>query len=230
MMETLTGIPFNVDAVALMKQARVEAGSDDAEEFAALVRLAVRAGRPKAAFAVSFIEARAGDTVRIGGILFASRTLSRNLESVERVFPLIATCGREMDEAFPAKGDMVKEFWWDLIKTHALGAAHKHLDDHLRRKFRLGKTVTMRPGSGDAAVWPIEQQRELFSLLGDVEAGIGVRLTDSFLMLPNKTTSGIMFPSAKDFRTCEVCHREACPSRQAPFNKELWESLQHEKM
>jgi predicted transcriptional regulator len=86
----------------------------------------------------------------------------------------------------------------------------------------------MRPGSGDVTVWPIEQQQGLFSLLDDVEGAIGVKLMESCLMVPNKTTSGILFTTEEDFRSCEVCHREDCPSRHAPFNKTLWENLQHD--
>ena len=37
-----------------------------------------------------------------------------------------------------------------------------------------------------------------------------------------------MFPTEKDFRSCELCHRKACPSRHAPFNKALWDSMQHD--
>lgn len=227
-METLADIPFALDADALLAQARVEPGSDDAKDFRGLVDLATRRGRPKAAYSMAFIEAREGDAVRVGGTLFTSRTLRKNLEAVERVFPMVATCGHEMDEVFPGKGDMLKVFWWDLIKTKLLHAASHHLGEHLHRKFRLGKTATMRPGSGDADVWPIEQQRPLFALLGDVQGEIGVRLTDSFLMMPNKTTSGILFPTEKDFRTCQVCHRDPCPSRQAPFEPKLWEEMQHD--
>lgn len=227
-MHTLTDIPFALDREALMKQARVEAGTEDAAEWHALADEAQRVGRPKAAYTVAFIESRDGDTVRIGGQSFTSRTLVRNLDSVERVFPIVATCGHEMDEAFAAGGDMLKEFWWDLIKTQLLGAANRYLNEHLHRRFRLDKTATMRPGSGDASVWPIAQQKELFAVLGDVRQAIGVTLTDSCLMIPNKTTSGLMFPTEKDFRSCEVCHRENCPSRHAPFNKALWEAIQHD--
>ena len=227
-METLTRIPFSLDTGELMTEARIEAGSTDAAEFDALVELARKIGKPKAGYAVCFITGRDGDTVSIDGTGFRSRTLAHNLASVERVFPHVATCGEEMDRGFPAKGDMLKEFWWDLIKTRLLFAADQHLNDHLQRKFRLGKTVTMRPGSGDAAVWPIEQQRELFLLLGDVEKELGVQLTESFLMAPNKTISGILFPTEADFRSCEVCHRENCPSRHAAFNRKLWEELQLE--
>jgi hypothetical protein len=226
-METLTEIPFALDAATLMTQLHVEPGSDDARDLQELVDQARRVGRPKAAYAEVFVEGRAGDTVKIGGVTFTSRTLSRNLASVERLFPMVATCGCELDDAFASRGDPLKEFWWDAIKTHVLGAARQHLSDHLHRVFRLGKTASMHPGSGDASVWPIEQQRGLFALLGDVRQAIGVGLTGSCLMTPNKTVSGILFATEVDFRSCEVCHREKCPSRQAPFNTELWDTLQH---
>ena len=211
-----------------MSQTHVEAGSDDAADLQSLVDLAMDIGKPKAAYTESFVVRRDGDTVQIDDHSFESRTLAHNLESVERVFPLIATCGHEMDDGSQAKGDMLKELWWDLIKTRLLGAANKALNARLHHAFRLGKTATMRPGSGDASIWPIEQQEGLFAILGDVEQEIGVELTDSFLMKPNKTTSGLLFPTETDFRSCEVCHREDCPSRHAPFNEELWEEIQHD--
>ncbi len=226
-MEVLTEIPFSLDTDSLLTHAHLEPGSEDAAELRVLVDLAQQVGKPKAAYSTSFIEQREGDVVQIEGIAFTSRTLSRNLQPVQRVFPLVATCGHEIAEAFPAKGDMLKAFWWDLIMTQLLVAANSQLNDHLHRRFRLGKTAIMRPGSGDASVWPIEQQRGLFTLLGDVQAAIGVRLTDSFLMVPSKTTSGILFPTETDFRSCEVCHRENCPSRHAAFNEQLWEEIRH---
>lgn len=227
-MERLIDIPFAIDIESLLRETHVEAGSSDAGELQGMVDLAMQVGKPKAAYTESFVELRDGDTIQIGGVSFTSRMLSRNLESVERVFAQVVTCGCEMDEASPADGDMLKEYWWDLIKTRLLGAANKHLSDHLHDRFRLGKTATMHPGSADALIWPIEQQEELFALLGDVEGSIGVKLTESYLMLPNKSTSGILFPTETDFRSCEVCHREGCPNRHAPFSEELWEELQHE--
>jgi len=227
-MEKLLDIPFSLDTDRIVKQARVEAGSDDAAELLSLIELAESIGRPKAGYAVSFVTGRDGDKIAIENVWFRSPTLAHNLVSAERVFPHVATCGREMDQASPANGDMLKEYWWDLIKAQLLGAAGRHLSEHLHRKFRLGKTATMLPGSGDVSVWPIQQQQDLFSLLGNVENEIGVQLTDSFLMVPNKTISGLTFPTETDFQSCEVCHRENCPSRHAPFNKELWEGIQHD--
>jgi hypothetical protein len=75
----------------------------------------------------------------------------------------------------------------------------------------------MNPGSGNRNFWPIGQQRQLFQLLGDVEASVGVRLTDSFLMTPNKTVSGILFPTDVPFVSCQLCTRENCPRRRAQY-------------
>ena len=227
-MEAITSIPFELDVPALLRRVHVEPGSDDAGPFEELVDLARRVGRPKAVYAESFVEARGEETVRIDGVTFTSRALRMNLDAIERVFPVVATCGHELDLARQPSGDPLKEFWWETIKSDLLMSARKYLDEHLTRKFLLGKTSTMSPGSGDATVWPIEQQRELFALLGDVKGRIGVELTASCLMVPNKTVSGIRFPTETDFRSCQVCRREVCPSRSAPFDRELWESIQHE--
>jgi hypothetical protein len=154
--------------------------------------------------------------------------LRKNLEHAERVFPYVVTCGRELDGVAPNGGDFLKEFWWDLMKGELLGAGMQHLATHLDRRYLLPPTSTMHPGSGDAGVWPIQQQRELFALLGDVPGQIGVELTDTYLMIPNKTVSGIRFPTATDFRSCQVCQRAVCPNRAAAFDETLWASIQHD--
>lgn len=48
------------------------------------------------------------------------------------------------------------------------------------------------------------------------------------LMTPNKTVSGITFTTDGDFRTCQVCHRQDCPSRSAPFDEATWKMIQHD--
>jgi len=99
----------------------------------------------------------------------------------------------------------------------ALLAARDHLLRHLRAAHGAEALSSMNPGSGDARLWPIGQQRPLFGLLGDVEGAIGVRLTPSLLMQPNKSVSGILFPAAEHFESCQHCAREDCPRRRAPF-------------
>ena len=225
-METLAEIPFELSAEALMRQVRVQPGTDDAQEFQALLDAARRVARPKALYRECFIQAKGDRTVTLEGITFTSRVLRRHLDEAERVFPFIATCGHEMDGVALPAGDLLKGFWWDVVKSALLGFAVEHLGRHLARRFALGKTAVMSPGEGDVSMWPIEQQKELFTLLGDVKGQIGVELTDSLLMIPNKTRSGILFPTERDFHSCQLCPRQDCPARRTSFDRRLWESMQ----
>ena len=224
-MEALTQIAPALDAVALLARVHVAPDSEDADAFTALVGQAREVARPKALYAEAFVEGRGDDTIRIDGITFTSRMLRHKLAGVERVFPYVATCGHELDGVALPAGDVLVQFWWDAIKAELLAAARTHLVAHLTDRFRLGQTARMSPGSGDVDVWPIEQQRLLFALLGGVTPFIGVSLTASCLMIPNKTVSGLLFPTEEDFQTCQVCHRDPCPNRRAPFDAAVWQSL-----
>ena len=225
-MPILNSIPSTFDIQSLMKSAHVRRNGHDEVEFQALVEKAQEIGRPKAIYREAFIEDRQDDSIRIDGITFSSRMLRLNLDRVERVFAYVATCGQEIDQFVPPSDDILRQYWWEAIKAQLLNNASTSLMTHLCHRYALNSIASMNPGSGDADVWPIEQQKELFALLGDVENQIGVKLNASFLMIPNKSVSGIVFPTEVGFRSCQVCHREDCPSRSAPFDPMLWEQIQ----
>jgi hypothetical protein len=224
-MEVVSGIPFNVDEEKLIDQLKVERGGEDEAAFREFAGRARKAGNPRFICDACFVEEKGTDTVTFGGRTFRSRVLRANLETVERVFPYIVTCGREFDDLVPTDGDFLKAFWLDTLKEAALGAATNALFSFLARRHGIRKTSSMNPGSGPAGTWPIEQQKELFAVFGDVEGRIGVKLTDSFLMVPNKTISGIAFPTETDFVTCSLCPREECPNRRAPYDAGKAESF-----
>lgn len=226
-MKKLIDIPFELDVVSIARTVHVEPDSPDGQTLRELVEQARQTARPKAMYKEAFIDGKGADTVTVEGVTFTSRMLRANLDRIERVFPFVATCGHEMDTVTLPAGDFLAEFWWDAIKAVLLRGAIRHLNEHLKQCFAMGKMSSMSPGSGDVDVWPIEQQRELFALLGDVKGQIGVELTGSFLMKPNKTVSGICFATEVDFRSCQVCRRRDCPSRSAAFDPALWDLHQH---
>ena len=225
-MQVVDAVPIDLNAEDLMARARVMPDTDDARLFGEMLDRARTEGRPKAVYRECFIEGRTEETVTIDGVVFTSRALARNLSDVERVFPHVATCGVEVEEIEVPPDEFLASYWWDIIKTALLMCARCHLFEVLSRRYALGKTASMNPGSGDATLWPIEQQKPLFALLGDVKSAIGVELTDSCLMMPSKTISGIAFATERDFKSCQVCHRAGCPSRSAPFDEETWKALQ----
>ena len=222
-MKKLIDIPFELDGVSIARTVHVEPDSPDGQTLRELIAKARQIARTKVMYREAFIDGKGADTITVDGVTFTSRMLRVNLDRVERVFPFVATCGHEMDTVTLPAGDLLAEFWWDAIKAVLLGCAIRHLNEHLKRRFALGRTASMSPGSGDVDVWPIEQQRELFALLGDVKGQIGVELTESFLMKPNKTVSGIHFATEVDFHSCQVCRRQDCPSRSAAFDPALWD-------
>jgi hypothetical protein len=227
-MISLTDIPFALNMDQLFEQLRIKPGTSRAKEFEDLARKVQETGKPKALYKVSFIDEKGEDTVTLDGVTFKSLALRKNLDSVGRVFPYIATCGTEIDDIEVGQGNAHKKIWLSFLKGSLLQTGLEHLREHLAKRYRIPKLATMNPGSGDASVWPFEQQRELFSILGDVEKLIGVRLTKSLVIVPDMSVSGILFPTETDFQSCQLCHRENCHFRRAPFDKELWESMNKE--
>ncbi len=227
-MEILNKIPFAFNLAELMKKVRVEPDSADGHDFKELVEKARGIASPKVLYKDCFIEVKGEETIIIEGITFTSRTLRVNTGNIDRVFPFVCTCGMEMEKKPFSNDDLLREYWWDTLKEALLRTGIAYFVEHLQGRYLIDRSSAMAPGSGDADVWPIQQQKELFSLLDGVTKLIGVVLTDSFLMVPNKTISGIRFPAERDFRTCQVCHREVCPNRSALFDEALWRSLQHD--
>jgi hypothetical protein len=221
----LDAVPFALDIDYLQGRLHLASNSDSAREFRELADEAQHLARPKAVFRECFVEHRGADSITLGTVTFTSPALRVHLDQVERVFPYVATCGTEVDNLVVPAGDFLRQYWLDAIKAALLECSRRYLRNHLEAKYALAKTSSMHPGSGDATMWPLEQQAQLFSLLGDVEGQIGVILTSSFLMIPTKSVSGILFPTETNFQSCQLCHRENCPSRMAQFDQHLWQSV-----
>lgn len=220
MITLIDNIPFHVNTAALAHSLRIKEGSPHAVHLNHLAVEAATIAKPKALYGLSFVESRGTDWVTLDGSRFISRILQVNLKDVQRVFPYVATCGVELDEWSNKFNDFLLRFFADTIKEMALQAAVKALDEHLDNQFHPGPVSSMNPGS--LIDWPLEVQPQLFALLGDVEEKIGVRLNSSYLMLPTKTISGLYFPTDQRFASCQLCPRQNCPSRRAPYDEHLY--------
>ena len=218
-MEVLNSIPVRLEPEEVLRKVRLRKVNEDVErkvqELIEAVHLVVR---PKAVYEVSYVDNKNEDSLYIDGIRFTSRVLRVNLDKVGRVFPYVVTCGREIDEiAIP--DDFMKSYLLDMIKDMVLRSSISYLQDCLTRNYALGQVSRMNPGS--LKDWPITQQKELFSIFGNVEDLIGVKLTESFLMIPLKSVSGIFFPTRIKFESCQLCPREVCSGRGVPYAPDL---------
>ena len=219
-MEILDSIPFRLDVETVLKQLHQNKGNKYIGAIVQeLIEIVRPIAKPKAVYEVSYVENKNEDSVYIDGVRFTSRVLRVNLDKVERVFPYVATCGRELDEIAVPSDDYMKYYCLDVIKEMTLRSAISYLTDYLTRNYALGQMSRMHPGSLED--WPITQQKELFSIFGNVEDLVGVRLTESFLMIPVKSVSGICFPTEIRFESCQLCPREVCSERRALYDPDL---------
>ena len=200
------------DREALLKFANED--EDLEEELKALMDEADKIARPTALFAVCPVE----ENATVNGVSIPSDLVVEKLTGKNRCFPYIATCGRELEEwSEQYKGDYLAEFWADEVKKkflfHITQAVLRHVKEHYRT---AGHLAAVNPGSLER--WPVSGQQELFAILGGrefVRETIGVIYTDSFLMLPSKTVSGISFESEVFYENCQHCPLERCPNRRA---------------
>jgi hypothetical protein len=216
----LDSIPFELDPDTVIDRLHLRGLDDYKPRALKLVEQARSVARPRAMYRVAYVEGRTNDTVTVEGVTFTSRVMAVNLEKTHRVLPFVATCGREMEAWAAPITDMLERFWADALMEMAVHAAFQFLNRHISDRVVFGPVGTMDPGS--LQDWPLEQQRELFALLGDTQGPVGVELTDSCLMVPVKSVSGICFPSETHYENCQLCPRETCPGRRAPYDSDLY--------
>jgi hypothetical protein len=222
-METtiLEVLPFKVDLEQLKKNLRVKEGTEMVGKLEGMVQEAQKIARPKVCYRIAYVESKGDDHLMIEGIQFTSRILRVNLDKVYRIFPYVATCGLELEEWSKSVDGILEQFWAEEIKVLAVRGTIRYLHEYLTDRYQPGQMSRMNPGS--LPDWPLSEQKPLFTLLGSGPTTIGVQLRDSFLMTPVKSVSGIWFPTEEKFESCQLCQREKCPGRRAPYAPGLME-------
>jgi hypothetical protein len=171
--------------------------------------------RPKIAMATVYIDELSEDSVRLGPVVFHSRLLSKNLSETKKVIPYILTCGSELYEWAKRKDDFLGVFVAEEIKIEALRCATDFFYKYAKEHIFPENSSSMNPGSLED--WPITEQKKMFELMAEPASKIGVQLTDSCLMIPDKSVSGVMFQKEESFINCMLCARENCPGRRAKY-------------
>ena len=217
-MEVVGPIPVKLNRTQIETALRMGLRSDR-EELDRLIRLAESLTAARAVYTLCYVDAKEGEGVTVDGVPFTSRVLRKQLDQAGRVFPYVVTIGPQLEERARAAEDLLEQYTLDIIANVALTTARASLSEQLQERYALGNLSYLNPGS--LADWPLTAQQPLFGMLGDVKGAIGVELTDSLLMIPAKSVSGIFFPTEKSFQACQLCPREDCPGRRASYNEEM---------
>jgi len=218
-MEIIDRIPVSLDAAEISRHLHIRPEREGSPRPEELIGLALPLINLRAIYDVSFVGKKDGESVEVAGVVFRSRVLRTNLERAQKVFPYIMTIGPALEQKAASIGDLLKQYYLEEIANFVLEQGASWLTDKLQSRWGFALLSNMSPGSLED--WPISEQRPLFSLFGDTEKAVGVRLTDHMLMLPRKSISGILFPSEESFAACQLCPREKCPSRRARYDEAL---------
>jgi hypothetical protein len=211
-MITLSFSILDLKAHAIAKKLHTDATTIDI-----LIKSIIQATDIKVAFRICYLDEIGVDTVTIEDVKFFSRVLARNLSKVGKIFPFVLTLGKGVDALIDDTTDMLEKYLLGEIGNIALEQSRYHLERHLLNTFTFGNLSCMAPGALED--WPITEQKKLFTLLNGVESTISVKLTDSCLMIPQKSISGIYFPSEVTFYSCQLCPRKHCKNRKARFDE-----------
>ena len=207
---------YALGAVDFREVLRYAACREDSGEVLDLARWAAGTAAPVLRPAVCWRELTVrtdGETVFLGPLQIRSRALSRNLRDCENAVLFAATVGLGLDRQIarygrlsPAKG----------LLLQALGAERiEALCDAFQADVEAHRGPTrprFSPGYGD---FPLETQREIFSLLG-CAGKIGLYLNESLLMSPTKSVTAVigLGGDACTVQGCRTCGKQDCTFRR----------------
>ena len=202
---------LTVDKEAIIQKLRIS--EDDMDEFNEIFEKCMSIACPKYLFAKKEITAIDDNSVQIEEITIKSKIASKNMRNTGYAYPYVVTCGQEIYEY--ALYLILLWYWMTTLWNNLLYLTMVKMKQHMKASYNLGKTATVNPGS--TVDWPISGQSQLFALLSDEIKDTGIILTPSFLMLPNKSASGVVFVTEEDYMNCQDCKRKNCPNRRKEY-------------
>jgi len=126
----------------------------------------------------------------------------------------IATAGATLEKLTAEarkNDDLLQEYVFDIIGSEIAEAAASALEDHLRADAeKEGRNISMRFSPGYCG-WDLTDQKKFFSFFPGNYCG--VTLTESCLMRPVKSVSGIIGIGTGSFRKtyrCNICNDQYC--------------------
>lgn len=203
-------------------------GADIMEEIEKMKDTVRRILHPKFCFVISkegSLDVKEKTLEVYGRIFQVGRIITAQLRGSEAYAFFVATSGVEFERFqrdLEKEGDMLRVFIADsmgsVIAEKTADIMERWLQIYINAK---GWKHTNRFSPGYCG-WHVSQQQMLFSLLG-VKEPCGVHLTDSSLMIPIKSVSGIMGlgPKVRKLEyTCGLCDYSKCYKRRLRIKKE----------
>lgn len=211
---------ISMDFSTILEEYNALLDEDELQELTQLLKKVEKIAAPKALYSYCTVKYLEENQLLIGDIPFESDFVKSKLSDGMQVIPYICTCGTELEDLFQQIEDPLYEYIADTIKKEYLYKLMTAFKTKMQEQLSV-KTFLNSLNPGSLKQWDIFNQKKLFAIFGEdyVKEKIGVTLTDSMLMLPTKTGSGIFYVSEKHFESCSLCPNLDCPNRRAPYQE-----------
>jgi len=169
-------------------------------------------------FLTEALQSSSDDEITVPGLVFASgKIISKMLRHSAYYVFFVVTAGPEPEDlarSLMAEGNYLEGYVVDLIASALVDSAADQIQEQIRMIAKEGgMSITNRYSPGYCS-WQVEEQQKLFSLF--TEGSCGISLSESSLMNPVKSISGIIGMGAgvsyRDY-TCEICSMLHCQFR-----------------
>ncbi|MBN2185905.1 MAG: hypothetical protein JW732_00405 [Dehalococcoidia bacterium] len=220
-----TQIEVEVDKRHVLRRIGYKDDCEPSSRIANLIseytQLARKLIKPSYSYVIKNVDMVRKRDVFIGDLVaFRSYVIARLLEQCQQVGAFLVTIGDELEKKTTCLADdglILESYALDAIGSSAVEKMAEMVETEIREMVSAqGFCISQRfsPGYCD---WSIRQQKELFRMLdGD---SVGVRLTTGYLMIPQKSVSGIVGigPSCVDiesYNPCRTCKKRNCLGRR----------------
>lgn len=150
--------------------------------------------------------------------LDAGAQIDAYLKGAEYLALFTCTAGAiftDLSSRYNQAGDYLEAYIADAIGSITVEKAMDIIQDQLETEMKAeGLSITNRYSPGYCN-WPVSGQRELFDVMGEIP--VKVSLTESCLMLPIKSVSGVIGIGRnikKRAYACQICKNKDCIYRK----------------
>jgi len=175
---------------------------------------------PQCSYVIKDVERVEGTRVFLEDVIFESRVIAQLMQRCQKAAIFAVTIGGLLElkvKRLVEKRQVLEAAIVDAIGSDAADKLAETIHSQIGEiASAQGLNVSLRfsPGYCD---WDIAQQKMVFQAMNG--HSLGIRLTDSCLMVPRKSVSGIIGMSScngelEKWNPCKTCDQSDCPGRR----------------
>ena len=181
---------------------------------------------PRGVYNLKEIVSFSGESILIeGNISFNTAKIGSYLiKCCDQIAVFLLTIGHDLEkevDKLMGQGEFLSALILDALGSEAVDTAANHFKELIRgSQNERGVTPRFSPGCCD---WKLSDQSSIFKLLDSSK--LGVELTESYMMIPRKSISGVVGlgrieKTIKEPIPCQFCSNRDCPNWALFHSKE----------